>query len=111
MSGVLTPLLPQQQQQQPCQGEQPPQYQPHLAHPAQPWYPPQQQHHYLPQQHYHEYPQRHLGYPQQWEFAGGAGAPAGKFFNIDGTKINIYVPSWVRDLDSQKEPTLKAISL
>ena len=37
-------------------------------------------------------------------------SPAGQFFNIDGTKINIYVPSWVRDLNSQKELKLKAVS-
>ena len=36
--------------------------------------------------------------------------PAGQFFNIDGTKINIYVPSWVRDLNSQMDFKLKAIS-
>ena len=37
-------------------------------------------------------------------------SPAGKFYNIEGSKINIYVPSWVRDLNSQKELKLNAIS-
>ena len=35
--------------------------------------------------------------------------PAGKFFNIEGTKINIYVPSWCRDLDSETTLKLRAV--
>ena len=38
-------------------------------------------------------------------------SPAGQFFNIENTKINIYVPSWVQDLNSQEELKLKAISV